>query len=100
MTETASVISYNDPFKPVTGSIGKTLPGQEVKLDESGEILVRGSSVSPGYWSKGVKPMPADEGWLRTGDIGEMDEEGNLYFKGRKKDVIATAAGLKIYPED
>ena len=100
MTETASVISYNDPFETVTGSIGKTLPGQEVKLDESGEILVRGSSVSPGYWSKGVKPMEADEGWLRTGDIGEMDEEGNLYFKGRKKDIIATAAGLKIYPED
>jgi long-chain acyl-CoA synthetase len=100
MTETASVISYNDPFKTVRGSIGKTLQGQEVKLDESGEILVRGSSVSPGYWSKGVKPMAADEGWLRTGDIGEMDEEGNLYFKSRKKDVIATAAGLKIYPED
>ncbi|HWO02726.1 MAG TPA: AMP-binding protein [Blastocatellia bacterium] len=100
MTETASVISYNDPFETVAGSIGKTLPGQEVKLDESGEILVRGSSVSPGYWSKGVKPMTADEGWLPTGDIGEMDEEGNLYFKGRKKDIIATAAGLKIYPED
>ncbi|HSF24800.1 MAG TPA: AMP-binding protein, partial [Blastocatellia bacterium] len=100
MTETASVISYNDPFATVQGSIGKTLPGQEVKLDQSGEILVRGSSVSPGYWSKGVKPIPADEGWLRTGDIGEMDKEGNLYFKSRKKDVIATAAGLKIYPED
>lgn len=100
MTETASIISYNDPFKTVSGSIGKTLPGQEVKLDESGEILVRGTSVSPGYWSKGVEPMPADEGWLRTGDIGEIDEEGNLYFKSRKKDVIATAAGLKIYPED
>jgi long-chain acyl-CoA synthetase len=100
MTETASVISYNDPFKTVRGSIGKTLPGQEVKLDESGEILVRGRSVSPGYWSKGVKAMAADEGWLRTGDIGEMDEEGNLYFKSRKKDVIATAAGLKVYPED
>ncbi len=99
MTETASVISYNDPFKTVRGSLGKTLPGQEVKLDESGEILVRGSNVSPGYWSKGLRPM-TDEGWLHTGDIGEMDEEGNLYFKGRKKDVIATAAGLKIYPED
>ena len=100
MTETASVISYNDPFKTVRGSIGKVLPGQELKLDESGEILVRGSSISPGYWSEGVRPFTADEGWLRTGDIGEMDEEGNLYFKSRKKDVIATAAGLKIYPED
>jgi long-chain acyl-CoA synthetase len=100
MTETASVISYNDPFKTVSGSIGRALPGQEVKLDNSGEILVRGSSVSPGYWNEGVKPMVHDEGWLRTGDIGELDDEGNLYFKGRKKDIIATSAGLKIYPED
>jgi long-chain acyl-CoA synthetase len=100
MTETASVISTNNPFNTVSGSIGKALPGQEVKLDESGEILVRGNSVSPGYWSEGVKPMTADEGWLRTGDIGEADEAGNLYFKGRKKDIIATAAGLKIYPQD
>lgn len=100
MTETASVVSYNDPFKTVRGSIGKALPGQEVKLDDSGEILVRGGSVSPGYWSKGLKPLTADKGWLHTGDIGEMDEQGNLYFKSRKKDVIATASGLKIYPED
>lgn len=100
MTETASVIAYNDPFKTVRGSIGKALAGQQVKLDESGEILVRGSTVSPGYWSNGVKPMTDDDGWLRTGDIAEVDAEGNLYFKGRKKDVIATAAGLKIYPED
>ncbi|HSE36577.1 MAG TPA: AMP-binding protein, partial [Blastocatellia bacterium] len=96
MTETASVISYNDPFKTVKGSIGRVLPGQQVKLDESGEILVRGNSISPGYWSKGVMPLTADDGWLRTGDIGQMDDEGNLYFRSRKKDVIATAAGLKI----
>jgi long-chain acyl-CoA synthetase len=100
MTETASVISYNDPFKTVKGSIGRILPGQEVKLDESGEILVRGSSISPGYWSKGVTPLTSEDGWLRTGDIGQMDDQGNLYFRSRKKDVIATAAGLKIYPED
>jgi long-chain acyl-CoA synthetase len=100
MTETASLISYNDPFKTIPGSIGKTLPGQEVKLDESGEIIVRGSNVSPGYWRQGVTPLTADEGWLRTGDIGEMDAEGNLYFKGRAKDVIVTASGLKIYPDD
>jgi long-chain acyl-CoA synthetase len=100
MTETASVICCNDPFKTVRYSIGKTLPGHEVKLDEDGEILFRGSNISPGYWSHGVRPLTTDEGWLRTGDIGEVDAAGNLYFRSRKKDVIATAVGLRIYPED
>jgi long-chain acyl-CoA synthetase len=100
MTETASLISYNDPFKTVRGSIGKTVPGQELKLDKSGEILVRGGNVSPGYWRHGVNSLTTDDGWLHTGDIGDMDEEGNLYFKGRTKDVIVTASGLKIYPDD
>lgn len=100
MTETASIITVNHPFKLSRGSIGKTIPGQEVRLDESGEILVRGQGISPGYWSGGVKPLTDEEGWLRTGDVGERDEAGNLYFRGRKKDCIVTAAGLNIYPED
>jgi long-chain acyl-CoA synthetase len=106
MTETASLVSVNHPFKKSRGSIGKTLPGQEIKLDETGEIMVRGRNVSPGYWTTGVGASAAPqqqgdtEGWLRTGDIGELDEAGNLFFKGRKKDVIVTAAGLNIYPED
>jgi long-chain acyl-CoA synthetase len=100
MTETAALISVNHPFKIGHGSIGKTLPGQQMKLDESGEILVRGDNVSPGYWRGDVKSITNEEGWLRTGDVGEMDAAGNLYFKGRKKDVIVTAAGLNIYPDD
>ncbi len=100
MTETASLISVNHPFKAAHGAVGKTLPGQEVKLDEHGEILVRGANVSPGYWRGGVEPMASEGGWLRTGDLGEMDAAGNIFFKGRKKDVIVTAAGLNVYPED
>lgn len=100
MTETASLISVNHPFKKSGGSIGRTLPGQELKLDEAGEILVRGANVSPGYWTVDKDDFRNEEGWLRTGDIGEMDAEGNLYFKGRKKEVIVTSAGLNIYPED
>jgi long-chain acyl-CoA synthetase len=100
MTETASLISVNHPFKIGRGSIGKTLPGQQMKLDENGEILVRGDNVSPGYWRGDVTSITNAEGWLRTGDVGEMDEAGNLYFKGRQKDVIVTAAGLNIYPDD
>ena len=100
MTETASLISVNHPFKLGRGSVGKSLPGQEVKLDEQGEILVRGANVSPGYWRNGLEPLTDAEGWLRTGDLGEQDAAGNIYFKGRSKETIVTAAGLNIYPED
>jgi long-chain acyl-CoA synthetase len=105
MTETASLVTVNHPFKTGRGSIGKTLRGQEVKLDETGEILVRGANVSPGYWrgphaGDAVSEPLADGGWLRTGDLGEVDASGNIYFRGRKKDTIVTAAGLNVYPED
>jgi long-chain acyl-CoA synthetase len=102
LTETSSLISLNHPFKVGRRSIGKVLPGREMKLDpETGEILVRGENVARQYWqSKGLTPVIGEEGWFRTGDLGAMDEEGNLYFKGRSKNVIVTPAGLKIYPED
>jgi len=124
MTETASLVTVSHPFKVRHGSIGKALPGQELKLDASGEILVRGANVSTGYWRGAGRTGAGDEGWrgsgdvgemdaygtgsgseqatnwLRTGDVGEMDAEGNIFFKGRKKDVIVTAAGLNIYPDD
>ncbi|HEX2490224.1 MAG TPA: AMP-binding protein [Blastocatellia bacterium] len=100
MTETASLVTVSHPFKVKHGSIGKALPGQELKLDASGEILVRGANVSAGYWRGADRTGDGDEGWLRTGDVGEVDAEGNIFFKGRKKDVIVTAAGLNIYPDD
>jgi long-chain acyl-CoA synthetase len=102
LTETSSLISLNHPFKVGRRSIGKVLPGREMKLDpETGEILVRGENVARQYWQgKGLKPVTGEEGWFRTGDLGSIDEEGNLYFKGRSKNVIVTPAGLKIYPED
>ena len=101
LTETTSIISVNHPFRLGKGSIGKVLAGREVKLAADGEILVRGSGVAAGYWT-GHEPQPmADgEGWYGTGDIGELDAQGNLYFKGRKKDVIVTPAGMNVYPED
>jgi long-chain acyl-CoA synthetase len=101
LTETTSLISVNHPFKTGKGSIGKVLAGREIKLAPDGEILVRGSGVASGYWSEGaLRPVAAEEGWYRTGDIGELDAEGNLFFKGRKKDVIVTPAGMNVYPED
>jgi long-chain acyl-CoA synthetase len=103
LTETASLVSVQHPFHLAPGSIGKTLPGNEVKLSDSGEILVRGESVAKGYWSasgQSLQPAVGDEGWFHTGDLGVRDAAGNLYFKGRRKNVIVTAAGLNVYPED
>jgi long-chain acyl-CoA synthetase len=104
LTETTSLVSVNHPFRIGRGSIGKVLQGREVKLDANGEILVRGENISVGYWEDGTPLAVArkgeDAGWFRTGDLGTLDAEGNLYFKGRKKNVIVTAAGMNIFPED
>jgi long-chain acyl-CoA synthetase len=103
LTETTSLISLNHPFHTSRGSIGKVLPGREVKLADDGEILVRGSGVASGYWNgRELQPVARSEdaGWYPTGDLGALDEQGNLFFKGRKKEVIVTPAGMNIYPED
>jgi long-chain acyl-CoA synthetase len=106
LTETTSLISVNHPFRLGRGSIGRVLPGREVKLAEDGEILVRGGGVASGYWAgpeganKSSQQIPDAQGWYHTGDLGALDEAGNLYFKGRKKEVIITPAGLNVYPED
>jgi len=96
LTETASLISVNHPWNPRRGSIGRILPGLDVKLADNGEILVRGANVSPGYW----KDPPTEGSWLRTGDLGKFDAEGHLYFRGRQKEVIVTSSGMNVYPED
>ena len=101
LTETTSLISVNHPFKLGKGSIGKVLPGREVKLAEDGEIMIRGGGVAAGYWDGDRRNEVVNEdGWYCTGDVGALDDAGNLYFKGRKKEVIVTPAGLNIYPED
>jgi long-chain acyl-CoA synthetase len=100
MTETASLVSVNHPFKQSRGSIGKPLPGHEVRLGEGGEILVRGANVSPGYWDAETQSARRRADWLRTGDVGEMDAAGNLFFRGRAKDVIVTSAGVNVHPAD
>ena len=101
MTETTSLISLNHPFRSTQGSIGKVFPGLEVRVDENGEILVRGENVATAYRQSGRTLSVAEsDGWFRTGDIAEKDDTGSLYFKGRRKNVIVTPAGMNIYPED
>ncbi len=99
LTETTSLISVNHPFRLGKGSIGKVLAGREVKLAPDGEILVRGGGVATGYWGRD-NTSSEPEGWYHTGDVGELDSAGNLFFKGRKKEVIVTPAGMNVYPED
>ena len=102
LTETSPVVALNHPFNARSGSIGKPLQGQEVRIAADGEILVRGESVIRDY--VGARASEQDrideEGWLHTGDIGEMDAEGRLYYKGRKKEMIVTSEGLNVYPQD
>jgi long-chain acyl-CoA synthetase len=101
LTETTSLVSLNHPFRLGHGSIGKVLPGLAMKLSDEGEILVRGENVASGYWKDaGIAPVLDADGWFHTGDLGEQDEKGNLYFKGRRKNVIVTPEGLNVYPED
>jgi long-chain acyl-CoA synthetase len=101
MTETTSLISLNHPFHSAKGSIGKIFPGMEVRVDEHGEILVRGENVAASYRQhESAQPVAESDGWFHTGDVGEADAEGRLYFKGRRKNVIVTPAGMNVYPED
>jgi len=99
MTETTALITLNHPFHLAQGSIGKPLPGREIRVGGDGEILVRGEMVASARWENGrMQTLP--DPWLATGDLAEQDSEGNLHFLGRKSETIVTAAGLNIHPED
>jgi long-chain acyl-CoA synthetase len=101
LTETTSLVSVDHPFRRGKGSLGKVLPGRDLKLGEDGEIMVRGGGIAAGYWQAGrLTPVTGDEGWFHTGDLGELDAEGYLRFKGRRKSVIVTAEGMKVFPTD
>lgn len=99
MTETSALITLNHPFKPGKGTIGKVLPGRDVKITAEGEILVRGDMVSGATWQQGALRQNESE-WLATGDLAQEDEQGQLHFVGRKSQVIVTPAGLNVHPED
>jgi long-chain acyl-CoA synthetase len=99
MTETAALITLNHPFKISRGSIGKALPGREVRIGPEGEISVRGEMVSTASW-QGGRAIERSDPWLATGDFATADEDGNLRFTGRKSETIVNPAGLNIHPED
>jgi len=99
MTETSALISLNHPFHTGQGSIGRILPGRDVRITDEGEILVRGDMVSRATWQHGSLQQNESE-WLATGDLAQRDEEGQLHFVGRKSQVIVTPSGLNVHPED
>ena len=99
MTETTALITLNHPFHVARGTIGKPLPDREVKLGADGEVLVRGPMISAATWQNGRMHSRGD-GWLATGDLAERQESGDLRFLGRKSEVIVTAAGVNVHPED
>jgi long-chain acyl-CoA synthetase len=99
MTETTALIALNHPFKIGKGTIGKALPGREVRISDEGEILVRGDMVSTSTW-QGGRMQQSTDAWLATGDLARSDDQGQLQFLGRKSQVIVTASGLNIHPED
>ncbi|HVC46571.1 MAG TPA: AMP-binding protein [Terracidiphilus sp.] len=99
MTETTALITMNHPFHVARGTIGKPLPGREVKIGADGEVLVKGPMISRATWSGGELRRREDE-WLATGDLAERQETGELKFLGRKSETIVTAAGVNVHPED
>jgi long-chain acyl-CoA synthetase len=123
LTETAPIVTLNHPFRTSKGSVGTPIGGVEVRIADDGEILVRGENVTSGYYENPTSQIPNSksqtepgthtdpgsripdpvfdsEGWFHTGDIGERDEQGRIFIKGRKKEMIVTPEGLNVFPED
>ncbi len=100
LTETAGAVTVNLPDAVRVGSVGRPLPGTTIRVDDDGELLVRGGQVLEGYWRNdgATREVLTPDGWFRTGDLGEIDEEGFVRVTGRKKEIIVTAGGKNVAP--
>jgi long-chain acyl-CoA synthetase len=100
LTETSAAATLNRPDRNKIGTVGQPLPGVGIKIAEDGEILISGALIFPGYWRNeaATKETFADAGWFRSGDVGELDEEGFLTITGRKKELLVTAGGKNVAP--
>ncbi|MYK41666.1 MAG: AMP-binding protein, partial [Gemmatimonadetes bacterium] len=106
LSEAASVVAVNTPHQGKARSVGPVLPGQQVQIAEPdersiGEILVRGANVMEGYFSQEeLTQVALKDGWLHTGDLGRLDDNGYLFVEGRSKDLIVNGAGHNVYPRE
>ena len=101
LTEATPVVLLTRLSDRALGTVGWPVKGIELRLADDGEILTRGPQITPGYWENPIATEAAfDAGWYQTGDLGELDSQGRLTIKGRKKNMIALANGLNVYPED
>ena len=102
LTEASPTVSMNSPGHSRAGSVGRPLPGTEVRITADGEILVRGPGVMVGYWDDEAATREAvdADGWLHTGDLGRLDDDGYLFVTGRSKSLIVLDSGKKVQPEE
>jgi long-chain acyl-CoA synthetase len=101
LTETAPMVTLFNPFKDNRNSVGRIFPNQEVRVLSDGEIIVRGKNVMAGYYQDPEETSRVlEDGWFRTGDIGSIAPDGQVFIKGRKKEMILTSDGHNVFPED
>ncbi|NEC86158.1 AMP-binding protein [Streptomyces sp. SID12501] len=100
LTESTGAATITPPLRPRVGTVGWPLPGTRVRIAADGEVLLAGEQILRGYWDPGAGGVvpAAPEGWLATGDIGSLDEEGYLTITGRKKEILITAGGKSVAP--